>query len=121
MKHVSCVLVVLGFAAGLLGLSTVAGAASDTRPRSETPFAYAQTYFLHLGLAAVPYDESSVTTVGGAIFTGADIRLDTDYTLAAELGYSSPPTLRSRCRAAIRRLKLHGGPAPPPRWAALAR
>ena len=47
--------------------------------------------FLHLGLAAVPYDESSVTTVGGAIFTGADIRLDTDYTLAAELGYFFTP------------------------------
>ena len=91
MKHRSYLLAFLGLAAGLLGLSPVACLAADSRPRAETPFAYAPTYFLHLGASAVPYDESSVTTLGGAPFAGADIRLDTDYTLAVELGYFFTP------------------------------
>ena len=82
-------IIVLSLTASVLGLSTIAGIAADKRPSAALDSA--QKYFLHLGLAAVPYDESSVITVGGAVSPGGDIGLDPNYTLAAELGFFLTP------------------------------
>ena len=89
MKRRNKLIVVLSLIAAVLGLSTAAGNAADKHPWAALDSA--QKLFLHLGFAAVPYDESSVITVGGAVFPGGDIGLDPNYTLAAELGFFLTP------------------------------
>ena len=91
MKRRNAWFVVLSLSASLLGLSASVGFAADKWAPGEAAVAAAKKYFMHLGISAVPYDESSTTTRAGNPVPGADIRLDPNYTVSTESGYFLTP------------------------------
>ena len=91
MKRPIKTFAVLGLAASLLGLSTVAGIAADKWAPGEAAVAAARKHFFHLGFAMVPYDVGSSTTKAGNPVPGAGLHLNTSYTLSTESGYFLTP------------------------------